>query len=606
MRQIIGWREFIRGVYWHDMPDYAERNALECDDRDVPAFFWDGETDMHCVAQCMRSVVDRALRAPHPAPDGARPLRAALGRAPAQFHEWHMAMYARRHRLGEPAQRARHEPVRRRRGRRAPSPTAPRAPTSSACPTTAGTAATIQARPPARRLPLQHLLLGLPGAPLGSASRATAAWDSSKEPERKKPAEAEVHLDGGPPSCFGGIDEGERIERSHASDKLPSIEDARVRRLNDRRRPGPDGRYVLYWMQSASAPSSTTPSSTRSSRPTTRTARWSRFGLTDDYPEANERHYPFLLAGPADVPEAWRSAGSSWWCGAGTPPTSRLRLARGRPLVVCDRGYLRHQRAGAHGSPARRAARWSRSRATWWCPSRWRRQARVRGAHHPPEAHRALGSSSGRRRPRPGKDSTALASAGSISRRPSARSDRLDLDRSVGARPRIEGGTPRGPRLRRFPERRSTATRRTGPHRDRRCLVHEPVPALRPDLAGGDRARGPRRARGAKADREAYLEELIVRRELAENFVHFDRDYDRYALSRLGAEDPRRAPRRPARARPTRGGSSRPPRPTTATGTPPCARCVSTGFMHNYMRMYWGKKILEWSNTPEYAFRTAL
>lgn len=31
-----------------------------------------------------------------------------------------------------------------------------------------------------------------------------------------------------------------------------------------------------------------------------------------------------------------------------------------------------------------------------------------------------------------------------------------------------------------------------------------------------------------------------------------------------------------------------------------------TGYMHNYMRMYWGKKILEWSNTPEYAFRTAL
>ena len=33
---------------------------------------------------------------------------------------------------------------------------------------------------------------------------------------------------------------------------------------------------------------------------------------------------------------------------------------------------------------------------------------------------------------------------------------------------------------------------------------------------------------------------------------------------------------------------------------------VITGFMHNYMRMYWGKKILEWSNTPEYAFRTTL
>jgi deoxyribodipyrimidine photo-lyase len=33
---------------------------------------------------------------------------------------------------------------------------------------------------------------------------------------------------------------------------------------------------------------------------------------------------------------------------------------------------------------------------------------------------------------------------------------------------------------------------------------------------------------------------------------------------------------------------------------------IHTGYMHNYMRMYWGKKILEWSNTPEHAFRTAL
>ena len=31
-----------------------------------------------------------------------------------------------------------------------------------------------------------------------------------------------------------------------------------------------------------------------------------------------------------------------------------------------------------------------------------------------------------------------------------------------------------------------------------------------------------------------------------------------------------------------------------------------TGFMHNYMRMYWGKKIIEWTNTPEYAYRSAL
>ena len=50
IRQIIGWREFIRGVYWLRMPDYAEANALQAT-RDLPGFFWNGETDLNCLRQ---------------------------------------------------------------------------------------------------------------------------------------------------------------------------------------------------------------------------------------------------------------------------------------------------------------------------------------------------------------------------------------------------------------------------------------------------------------------------------------------------------------------------------------------------------------------------
>ncbi len=52
IRQIIGWREFIRGIYWHAMPDYAEANALNAT-RDLPAWFWTAQTHMNCMRQAI-------------------------------------------------------------------------------------------------------------------------------------------------------------------------------------------------------------------------------------------------------------------------------------------------------------------------------------------------------------------------------------------------------------------------------------------------------------------------------------------------------------------------------------------------------------------------
>ena len=50
IRQILGWREFVRGIYWLKMPDYAGMNYLEAD-RPLPEFFWSGETGMNCMKQ---------------------------------------------------------------------------------------------------------------------------------------------------------------------------------------------------------------------------------------------------------------------------------------------------------------------------------------------------------------------------------------------------------------------------------------------------------------------------------------------------------------------------------------------------------------------------
>jgi deoxyribodipyrimidine photolyase-related protein len=92
VRQILGWREFVRGVYWRFMPDYAELNALGAD-RDPPRFFWTGETDMACLADCGRQLHDHAY-AHHIQRLMVFGLWATLsGVRPYAFHEWHMAMF---------------------------------------------------------------------------------------------------------------------------------------------------------------------------------------------------------------------------------------------------------------------------------------------------------------------------------------------------------------------------------------------------------------------------------------------------------------------------------------------------------------------------------
>ena len=52
IRQIMGWREYIRGIYWLKMPVYAELNFLNAD-RTLPNFYWTGDTTMNCLRQCV-------------------------------------------------------------------------------------------------------------------------------------------------------------------------------------------------------------------------------------------------------------------------------------------------------------------------------------------------------------------------------------------------------------------------------------------------------------------------------------------------------------------------------------------------------------------------
>ena len=59
VRQVIGWREFMRGVYWAKMPDYAQSNFFN-HTRELPHWFWDGNTKMNCLHKCIGQSLDKA------------------------------------------------------------------------------------------------------------------------------------------------------------------------------------------------------------------------------------------------------------------------------------------------------------------------------------------------------------------------------------------------------------------------------------------------------------------------------------------------------------------------------------------------------------------
>ncbi|MEQ5788617.1 cryptochrome/photolyase family protein [Erythrobacter sp. NFXS35] len=59
IRQIIGWREYVRGFYWYTMPGLVEANELDAT-RPLPEFFWTGDTDMRCLADCVRTTREDA------------------------------------------------------------------------------------------------------------------------------------------------------------------------------------------------------------------------------------------------------------------------------------------------------------------------------------------------------------------------------------------------------------------------------------------------------------------------------------------------------------------------------------------------------------------
>jgi deoxyribodipyrimidine photo-lyase len=388
------------------------------------------------------------------------------------------------------------------------------------------------------------------------------------------------------------------------------MHDARIRRLNDR--PLEDGSYVLYWMQ-ASQRAESNPALEYAIRRADEINRGVvvAFGLMAGYPEANARHFAFMLEGLAEVEDSLRRRGIRFVIRAGRPDEVALSLAGDAVLVACDRGYLRHQRQwrrhvaeaakcavvqveGDVVVPVETASGKAEHAARTLRPKihrRWSDFLHEIAAAEPSKPTLRL---------RFGKeldlaDPVALLKA-------------LDVDRKVAPVARFRGGTSQARRrLARFLRHKLA-----GYHAGRSEPAESHVSELSPYLHFGqispiEVALKAKAARSAgEADRASFLEELIVRRELACNFVQFTDGYDDYAClpgwarKTLAEHADDRRPQRYARTRLEAGRTS------DRYWNAAMQEMRETGYMHNTMRMYWGKKIIEWCNTPEYAWHTAL
>ena len=93
IRQIMGWREYVRGVYWLRMPDYAQANFLGAT-RPLPAFYWTADTSMNCLHQCISETKKNAYAHHIQRLMVLGNFALLAGIAPAQVNEWFLIVYA--------------------------------------------------------------------------------------------------------------------------------------------------------------------------------------------------------------------------------------------------------------------------------------------------------------------------------------------------------------------------------------------------------------------------------------------------------------------------------------------------------------------------------
>jgi deoxyribodipyrimidine photo-lyase len=333
------------------------------------------------------------------------------------------------------------------------------------------------------------------------------------------------------------------------------------------------------------------------------------FGVAPDFPEANLRHITFMLEGLKEAQQTLQKRGIKMVIRKQSPERGAVELAEDACLVVVDQGYIKpvkaYYRSVARNIdcplvqvednvvvPVEQASLKEEYSAATLRPKILRQRERFLAAVEPQKPKRPSSSLE-----MDSIDLTDLDKATST----------LNVDTSVAVSKFFVGGTNHAEkRLEDFLKNKLVqyATQKNNPTVDY-------VSNLSPYLHFGQIspihiAQKTHDADVPQAAKEAFLEELIVRRELAINYVTYNPNYDTYRGLPNWSKNTLSLHRNDKRAvlydlETLENAQTHDPYWNAAQ-----QEMRGTGKMHGYMRMYWGKKILEWSSSPEVAFEWAL
>ena len=388
------------------------------------------------------------------------------------------------------------------------------------------------------------------------------------------------------------------------------IQKSRIQFLNDA--PAAKGRYVLYWMQQSQRPDYNH-ALEYAIQQANRLGQGVLvgFGLMDDFPEANLRHFTFMLEGLKETRSILAKLGIKMVIQKGPPAEVALKLGCNASLIVCDCGYLRHQKSWRNQVAQQAACRVVQVESDVIIPVRVvSNKAEYAARTIRPKIHKHLADYLIDFKPTTVKKSSLNLSVRGVNlENIDAVLQKMKIDHNVpSVTDFFKGGSSQAKQtFKIFLHRRLAhyVNNRNQPQTDdishMSPYLHfgqiSPLSlALQINCVGSH----------LQAAKDSFLEELIVRRELAMNFANYAPHYDSYQClpnwARLTLAEHKKDPRENVYTRRQLENAQTHDEYWNAA----MREMRYTGFMHNYMRMYWGKKILEWSKTPEHAFRTTL